>query len=193
MENLEVDDELLDRLAEEMEEAHLYYLQNQMYQVNTEELREKLKGQIDDTEEIFADMTRMGFYQQEVEISPHLHATFRTITSKAQDQALEYARENASTNQEHARMLSRRRLAYALVSQNDKEIAEPINKPLFELSMGDDADPIDMLSASADKAMEVLGMMPENLVSRLSQAFGVWEKLVTSRIQEADASETVKN
>lgn len=191
-EDIEIDQEFLDKLANEMEEGHLHYLQDQMYIVNTEELREKLQNQVGDAEDIFAQMTRRGMYSQEVEVSPHLSATFRTITSKAQDECMSYAREHATTKNEYGRLLARRRLSYSLIEQNDQVISEPIDVPLFELN-SPDSDPMDVLKENADNAIDKLNVLPDTLVNRLSQSFGVWEKIVTSRIQEAEVAETVKN
>lgn len=192
----DIDQDFLDRLTEHISENNGYYLQRKLqqklYQVDADQLREKLKGQIDDAEDIFAQLTKDMYYDQEVEISPHLIAHFRTIPSKAQDQAMEYARENSVTNNEYGRLLARRRLAYGLISQNDHTVSEPIDRSLYDI-LADGKNPVELLEGLADNALDTLDSMPETLVSRLSQSFGIWEEIVTKRIKETDHTEAVKN
>lgn len=189
---MEIDREFLDELSEQIEQGELYYLQQQVHNVDLEALKEKLASQVDSAEDIFAEMTREGYYAQEVEISPNLSATFRTIPSKAQDDAMDYAVDRAEGNKaKYGRILARRRLAYALVSYNGRTIGDQLDRSLYDIQL-EGNDPMEIIEGLADKSYEILKIIPDHLGTRLSQAFGVWEKIVDEIIKEADHVELAK-
>jgi len=183
--------EQLDELADDLDEGDLYYLQQKVYDIDLEQLKEKIQHQAEDADEIFAEMTREGYYRQEIEISPHLSATFRTISSQAHDNAVSFAAERSELKADYGRKLARRRLAYSIIGYNDKQVGDEIDRSLYDIQL-EGNDPMESLEEVADKAYSNLQVMPDPLFNRLSQAFGVWETVVDEQVNEADQADMAK-
>jgi len=190
---MNIKDMSLEEIAEELsvnEVTALQYVKSQDYMLP---MREKIESQAPSAKEIIGQYTSMQYIEQQVEIMPGLKALFRTIPPWAMDESLEYAQEKSKTRDQTSRILSRRRLSYALMEINDEPIA----------TLGLQGSYFDMLRADPELFKEKLKIFADNvynhlcffgLADKVSEAFGIWENVIFNRLNGIeDVSDTLKN
>lgn len=186
--NLERDD--LETLAQELHPDDIRVLQDIQQQSQSEEIHTVLEDQMEDASEVIAKITTDGYYRQTIDINDVFkNITLRTIPSFAQDEALQFAREEADSNVTYSRLYARRRLAYAIVEFRDEPIGNRIAQSKYDFEAGGFKDEI---NDSREKAYGRLLDYPDNVTLKLSEIFGVWENMLKDLYSDIDLDETVK-
>jgi len=183
----------LDQLSEELNPSEVQmiaYLQGQQHLV---ELQKKMEGQVPDQTDLISQYTELGYVAQDVEVAPGMTCKLRTLPPFALDQAVAFARsETRDEPDNYPRILARRRLAYALIAMNGRELAagSVVDTPLVDLIIAG-ANPKEQLRQNAEKRYEILEVL--GLSEKISEAFGIWERVIFNRINGIeDLSAVVK-
>lgn len=189
--------EYLDDLASGINGDQLSYLYEVANSHQTEGIRVNLKDQIPETEKIFDDLSSLQYFEQTLKIGAHLTVKFRTIETSSNDQSIKFAlRESKRDDSNYDlfwRVRNRKRLSYALKEINDRPMcAENIDGGYLEyiLSGVDINKELDRVSEQVYKSLMV---MPEVLVEKINNYFGIWESIVYERIRKSDMEKVVKN
>ncbi len=157
-------------------------------------LQEKIESQCSDMTTLVSQYTVNQYVEQKLEVMPGLTVTLRSLSPFAVDESIDFADEKRreSSNVLYARTLARRRLAHALISMNGNRLS----------SVQLDGNPLDMIGSGLDYKEEVKKRADEvyaklemiGLSDKISETFGVWEKVVFNRMNNIeDISEALKN
>ena len=160
------------------------------------EVREVIEEQVPGKQEIISQYTEKQFVEGEINVDG-ITLRLRTLPPFAVDDAIEFAVEESRNNSKRDRVLARRRLAYALISVNGKNIS---SKTLPAKSYHD----ILSLDGGVEQLQETIGefvesnykaLMFHGLSDKMSEIFGVWEKTVYDRINDigGDLAGVLKN
>ncbi len=173
------------KLAEELnpqEIRHITYLQ---INHRLTELQKHIEAQVLPVESLLELYTRLQYVEQKIEIQKGLNVVFRTLAPISLEEALRFAQKEADGNTDvQARVLGRRRLAYALVYVNGQKLGKlDISRPYGEL-MAVDKDFVGRLKENADEVYNFLSVY--GLSERIVDAFNIWETVVTNRINGID-------
>jgi len=187
----------LDDLASNINGDQLSYLYEVANSHQTEEIRVSLKKQIPETEKIFDDLSSLQYFEQTLEIGSHLSVKFRTIETASNDQSIKFALKESKNDESNYdlfwRVRNRKRLSYALKEINGRPMcAENIEGGYLEymLSGVDINKELDRISEQVYKSLMV---MPEVLVEKINNYFGIWEAIVYDKIRNSDMEKVVKN
>jgi hypothetical protein len=191
----EISREYIKALASVMEPTDVYLLQDDILGMKRDGLRDRIKNQVDDVEDIYDQMSSLQYYQGEIEISPHLRAVFRTLTTSAQDEVFSFAKDNSNGSADvYQRLQSKRKLAYGALKINTSSlVGVPVTQSYLDLKLsGVDVD--EKLKAIAEEAFGKLELFPEMLINKVTEAFSIWEGEVYDRIDSIDSyDELAKN
>lgn len=180
----EITSEYLDELLETLRPEHVNYLQIKTINSQVLELREELEKQAPSTEEIIAEYTENQYVEQSVQIMSGLKATFRTLAPGSFDESISYANLKSDNMENYKRILARRRLSHAIVSINGNMVGSlPIQGSYHEIAMARDDGYKGLeeeLNKRADKAYDMLSY--HGLADKISEAFGVWERIIYDRM-----------
>lgn len=157
-------------------------------------LREKIEAQVPEVTELIAQYTKNQYVQQTVEVMPGLDVTFRTMPPETMDESLNFAAKHRGESQDTvARILSRRRLSYAVIDVNGEPLgAVPLDGSYFDMIRADKDKFKKQMTEYADSVYDYLSYY--GLTDKISEVFGVWENVIYNRINGIDdLSGTLKN
>lgn len=188
----EITRDFLKGLASKMSAADMYQLQDDILGLRREGLRDRIKNQVADVEDVYDQMSSKQYYQDEVAISPHLRATFRTVATTSQDEVLSFAREKSEGVADvYSRLVQKRKLAYGAISINGQSLVGiPMSKGYLELRLSG-VDVEGDLKKNADEAFDKLSLFPEMLLNKVIEAFSIWEGEVYERIDSIDSYDEI--
>lgn len=167
-----------------------------MHQSNNQQikLQEKVEKQTSKMNELVSQYTKDQYVEQKLEVMPGVTVTLRSLSPFAVDESMRFAEQNTKTksNMEYSRLLARRRLSHALISMNGMRLS----------SVQLDGSPIELMSSGLDFKAEVIKRADEvylklefiGLTDKISETFGVWERVVYNRMSNIeDVGEALKN
>lgn len=191
----EIGRDFIKALANKMSASDVYLLQDDIIGIRRDGLRDRIKNQVGDVEDIYDQMSSLQFYESDVEISRHLRATFRTLTTSSQDEVLSFARkESDGVTDVYQRLVQKRKLAYGAIRINKTALVGlPITQSYLDLQLsGVDVD--GKLSEIAEESFKKLSLLPEMMLNKVIEAFSIWEGEVYDKIDSIDSyDEIAKN
>ncbi len=176
----------LEEIAESLSTSEIQVLQYLKGDKHLKGAREKIESQALSTEDIISQYTRLQYVEQEIEIMAGLKATFRTLPPACMDEALTFAEEESDgKNEKFNRILSRRRLSYALIDVNGEAIGPmPVEGSYLDHIRQGKEDFEQALLDYANAVYDALSYY--GLADKLAEAFGVWESVIWNRINGID-------
>jgi hypothetical protein len=188
--------EYLNDLARYISVPQIQYLQDKVTGIKREGLRKTIAEQVEDASEIFDAMSEKQYYEQRIDLGQGLSIMCRTLASFCQDESYVFAREKTGNSENYGRVVAKRRLAYGVTSINGNAITKtPITGSYIDFQMMSKDESLEShMKQLADKAYRIIDTMPEVMINRVSEAYGMWESVVYERINGIDSlDETVKN
>jgi hypothetical protein len=191
----EITEEFINELAKKISPQGVRFLNDAVFESNRGKLRDRIKNQMGSQEDVFEQFSLNQYYQLSVEISPHLRAVFRTLTTCAQDELIKFGREKSEGFADsYTRIVQKRRLSYGVIEINGRTLSGvPVNGSYLEKQLGN-MDVEAELKKMADEAYDKFAVLPEPLVTRLAEAYIIWEGLVYDTVDSIESlDELAKN
>lgn len=176
----------LNRLVKELHPQEVTAIQMLQQNELIKERMIEMEKQVPAAEEIISQYTKTQYFEQEVEVMKGLNCTFRNIPPVCQDEASTFAIKKCGGTDNHPNygtILGRRRLAHGLMKINGETVGGPsvlpINGNYAELQMADD-NFNEKINKNAALRYKYLGY--HGLADKLSEAYGVWERVIYNRM-----------
>lgn len=175
--------ENLNKIIDTLSFQEINYIWLKKQGIHLPDLTKKIAGQIPDIMRLVEELTEKQFFEQEIEVYPGLKVRLRTTHPSAYDESFAYAYEKSNGEDPlFSRLMSMRKLAYAIVDLNGKRVGDPHPTESYAHIALKDSSFVENLTKSADARMHILNLNP--LSDKIKEVFLIWETEINKKIQD---------